>query len=302
MPIVIDLERGKKVAKLLYNSFTTTDIHGRTGMPRDMVPSSVAKGSLGHILFITLTISINYKRDASSLWESSIKTFDDPETKYLFDPKLLHETPLEKIVEDMHRYNLSPRPEKDADIWQRVGVTFYEKWSSDPRNFFKNSNWDSSLIVKRLRTDTHTEKGETAPDYPYLRSPKIRPLWLKMLRDDAGMVELRNLEAIPILVDAHVARATLATGVIRGQFKGTLDELSEDIREAWFQSVEGLNANERPMIAIDMYQPLSHLSMHGCSNRDEIIGNCTAFNNCEARDLCIKGKIKIDKNFVDLET
>lgn len=302
MSIRIDSERGKRVAELLYNSFFTRGIHGRTDMPGDITPNGVVKGSLEHILFITLTVSINYKRDTPSLWDSSVKTFNDPETRYLFDPELLHETPIEKIVEDMQRYNLSQKPEKDADIWRTVGVTFYEKWGGDPRNFFKDCKWDSSLIAKHLRRDTHLENGEITPDYPYLRSPKIRPLWLKILRDNAGIVELRNMETLPILVDIHVARATLSTGVIRGQFKGTLDELSEDIRNAWFRSVKGLNAKKRPMIAIDMYQPLSQLSMHGCSNREEITGDCLSFNNCEARHLCIKGKIKIDKNFVDLDT
>ena len=302
MSIVIDTERGKKVAKLLYNSFLTMGIHGRTYIPEDRTPNGVINGSLEHILFITLTVSINYKRDTPSLWDSSRKTFNDPETRYLFDPELLHETPLEKIVEDMQRYNLSQKPQQDADIWRTVGVTFYEKWGGDPRNFLKDCNWDSSLIVKHLRTDTHLDNGESSPDYPYLRSPRIRPLWLMMLRDNAGIVQLRNLETIPILVDIHVARATLATGIVKGQFKGTLDELSEDIRKAWFGSVNELSTKNRSMIALDLDQPLSHLSEYGCSNRDEITGDCPVFNKCETREFCIKGKIKTNKNIVDLKT
>jgi hypothetical protein len=150
MSIIIDNERGKKVAELLYNSFSTTGIHGRTDMPEDITPNSVVRGSLNHIFFITLTVSIDYQRDASSLWASSRKSFDDPETRYLFDPKLLHETPFRKIVEDMQKYKLSKKPQKDANIWQTVGVTFYKKWEGDPRNFLKNCNRDSSLILKLL--------------------------------------------------------------------------------------------------------------------------------------------------------
>ena len=91
--IVIDSERGKKVAELLYNFFTTTGIHGGTDMPEDIIPNSVVNGSLEHILFITLTVSIDYQGDSLSLWESSRKTFNDPDARYLFNPRLLHETP-----------------------------------------------------------------------------------------------------------------------------------------------------------------------------------------------------------------
>jgi hypothetical protein len=116
MPIVIDNERGKKVAELLYNFFSTKGIHGRTDMPEDITPNSVERNSLDHIFFITLTVSIDYQRDSPSLWASSRKTFDDPETRYLFDPKLLYETPFRKIVEDMQKYKLSKKPQKDANI------------------------------------------------------------------------------------------------------------------------------------------------------------------------------------------
>jgi len=53
------------VAELLYNSFSTRGIYGRTDMPEDITPNSVTRGSLDHLLFITLTVSINYQRDAS---------------------------------------------------------------------------------------------------------------------------------------------------------------------------------------------------------------------------------------------
>ena len=302
MPIVIDNERGKKVAELLYNSFSTMGIHGRTDMPEDITPNSVVRDSLDHIFFITLTVSIDYQRDAPSLWASSRKTFDDFETRCLFDPKLLHETPFRKIVEDMQKYKLSRKPQKDSNIWQTVGVTFYKKWVGDPRNFLKNCNWDSFLVLKHLKNDSHLYNGRLVSDYPYLRGPKIGPLWLRMLRDNVGIAQLRNLEKVPIPVDIHVARATLTTGVVRGSIEVGLDKLFEYIRKAWFESVKGLSVKNRPMIALDMDEPLWHLSKYGCSNRDKITGCCPVSNMCEARKFCIRGKIKIENGIVDLET
>lgn len=302
MSVVIDNQRGKKVAELLYNFFSTTGIHGRTDMPEDIIPNNVVRGSLDHVFFITLTVSIDYQRDAPSLWESSRKTFDDPETRYLFDPKLLHEAPFRKIVEDMQKYKLSKKPQKDANIWRTVGVTFYKKWGGDLRNFLENSNWDSSLILKHLRNDTHLYNGKLVSDYPYLRGPKIGPLWLRMLRDNVGIAQLRNLEQVPIPVDIHVARATLTTGVVRGSIEIRFDELFEYIRKAWFKSVKGLSIKNRPMIALDVDEPLWHLSKYGCSYRDKITGYCPISNRCEARKFCIKGKVKIESSIVELET
>lgn len=301
MSIVIDNERGKKVADILYNSFTTKGIHGRKDMPEDAMPDNVIKGSINHVLFITLTVSIDYQRHAPSLWESSRKTFNDPETRYLFDPKPLHDTPFSKIVKDMQKHKLSKKPQKDAHIWQTVGTSFYKKWKGDPRNFLSNCNWDASLILKHLRNDAHSEKGRLKPDYPYLRGSKIGPLWLRMLRDNIGITQLINLEKVPIPVDIHVARATLATGVVKGTIEILLDELFKHIRKAWFDSTKGLSIKNRPMIALDMDEPLWHLSKYGCSKRDIKTGYCP-LNKCEAREYCIKGKIKIKNNSVELET
>ncbi|OQB71649.1 MAG: hypothetical protein BWX89_01765 [candidate division TA06 bacterium ADurb.Bin131] len=302
MSIVIDNERGKKLAELLYNSFTTNGIHGRTDMPEDITPHSVIRGSLEHIFFITLTVSIDYQRDAPSLWESSRKTFDDLETRYLFDPKLLHETPFTKIGEDMQKYKLSKKPQKDANIWRTVGVTFYKKWGGDPRNFLQDCNWNSPSILSRLREDKHIYSGKQVSDYPYLRGSKIGPLWLRMLRDNVGITQLENLENVPIPVDIHIARATLATGIVRGQFRGRLDKVFEYIREAWFESVKGLSIKNREMMALDVDEPLWHLSKYGCTNRDKTTGYCSLFNRCEAREFCTKGKVKIENSVVELET
>jgi len=302
MSIVMDSERGKKVAELLYNSFSTVGIHGRTNMPEDITPNGVVRDSLEHILFITLTVSIDYQRDAPSLWESSRKTFEDPGTRYLFDPKFLHEAPFRKIVEDMQKHKLSKKPQKDANIWRTVGVTFYKKWDGDPRNFLQNCDWDSLTVLDRLRNDTHLYNGRLVPDYPYLRGLKIGPLWLRMLRDNVGISQLINLERVPIPVDIHVARATLTTGVVRGNAEIRLDELFEYIRKAWFESVKDLSVKNRPMIALDVDEPLWHLSKYGCTKRDKATSYCPVYSSCEARDFCIKGKIKIENSVVDLET
>jgi hypothetical protein len=288
----IDSERGKKVAELFY----TCGIYGRKDMPEDPLPEGVKEGSVEHLLFITLTVVIDYQRNADQLWESARKTFQDPETRYLFDPKMICETPFNKIVEDMQKYKLSKKPQKDANIWKTLGTTFYKKWGGNPLNFIKDCEWDAEKILKRLH-----DKNEKS-NYPYLSGPKIGPLWLRMLRDNARIDQLINLEKIPIPVDIHVARATLATGVVRGRFKGRLKEVSEYIRKAWFESVKGLRVKNREMIALDMDKPLWLLSKNGCTRRDKTTGDCSFYNYCVVKEYCVKGVIKIEQNEVEVDT
>jgi hypothetical protein len=302
MPIEIDPDRGRKAAKVLYEKYNSVGIHGHKEMPEDISPTGIVEGSLEHILFITLSVSIDYQRDAPTLWENSRKTFSDPETNYLFYPSALVEASPEKIQKDMQKHRLSQKPKKDAYIWRTVGVSFYKKWGSDPRNFMADCRWEGPRILERLKNDSHISNGIVRPDFPYLRGNKIGPLWLRMLKDNAKVSQIRIFDQVPIPVDIHVANATLSIGVVRGIFNGRLEVIFPSIRQAWSESVKGLHVEDRDMIALDVDEPLWHLSKYGCTNRDPETGNCPVFQKCVMRDFCIKGKIKFNQGFINLQT
>jgi len=302
MSISIDFDRGRRAAQTLYHAFATTGIHGRTDMPEDEPPGGVQHGSPEHALFITLTVAIDYQRDAPALWDSSRRTWQDPETQYLFVPRLLHEAPAAKIAQDMQRYGLSRKPQKDSHIWRTVGVTLHKKWNGDPRRFLADCGWAAPTILDRLRSDSHVYNGRFVPDYPYLRGPKIGPLWLRMLRDNVSMAELTDLDKVPIPVDIHVARATLCLGVVRGKFDGPMTELFKHVRTAWTGSVVGLSADSRPMIALDVDEPLWHLSKYGCARRKEAGRQCPMLGTCEAVEYCVPGTITMTKQRVGMDT
>jgi len=302
MDLISDKARGRQAAELLYKSFSTIGIHGKTDMPEDIRPKGVQKGSLEHIMFITLSVSIDYQRDANQLWESSRKSYEDPETRYLFDPKELSEVPFQKIRKDLQVHNLSKKFNIDAKTWRTVGITFQKKWNGDPRYFLEDCNWDSLKILERLRTDKHLYNNRLVNDYPFLRGAKIGPLWLRMLRDNVGITKLKNLDQVPIPVDIHVARATLAIGAVKGSSISHINELFNEIRIAWFESVKGLKIKDRNMIALDVDEPLWHLSKYGCTKRDKSTGECPMITTCEARDFCVRGTIKFDKDQITIDT
>lgn len=302
MGVMIDVRRGAEVAKLLHHAFATTGIHGRNDMPEDVLPAGIERGSPEHVAFITLTVSIDYQRDASALWESSRRSFEDPETRYLFDFRALQNAPTARVVKDMQRYKLSKKPQKDAGIWHTVGTSFASKWCADPLAFLESCAWDSPRVLRRLESDKHRQAGRLTANFPYLKGPKIGPLWLRMLRDNVGVDRLQHLEEVPIPVDVHVARATLAVGVVRGSYAGNLAGLFGAVRDAWFQSVAGLRAGQRAMVALDMDEPLWHLSRYGCTYRDRRTGRCPMFSECEAREFCVGGGIRVENGWVDLAT
>jgi endonuclease III len=124
-----------------------------------------------------------------------------------------------------------------------------------------------------------------------------------MLWDNADVAELQNLVNVPIPVDIHVARATLALGVVRGEYRGKLEELFKYVRDVWRDSMRGLRVEDREMIALDVDEPLWHLSKHGCVKRDAETGACLAQQACEVGEFCTEGRIKITKlREIDLQT
>jgi len=302
MSVHINSIKGREAAKNLHTAFATTGIHGRTEMPEDLMPKGIVRGSLEHILFITLTVTIDYQRDADLLWESARRTYEDPETRYLFHLKSLADTNLNKIKRDMGKYKLSKKHNKDPEYWKTVGESFFKKWNGDPRNFLRNCGWSAPLALQNLKKRSHVENGKKKKDFPYLSGDKIGPLWVRMMRDNAEIEELHHLERVPIPVDRHIARATLSIGIVRGYYKGNLNQIFETIRKAWFESVEGLTINGREMIALDVDEPLWHLSKYGCTDRDKNSGYCRHIQNCEAEEYCIPGRVLVNENTVELNT
>ena len=288
-----DSQKGSIIAQKLYSAFRAGGIHGQTAMPEDIIPEGIDQGSREHLLFITLTVAIDYQRDAVALWNSSRATYENPSTRYLFEPGELYRKPFDHVVRDMQKYKLSRKPVKDARIWTTIAATFFKKYNCDPRNLLTACNYKADRLLQELEKGCHRGAQGQQADFPYLRGPKIGPLWVRMLRDNVGC-DLINMETIPIPVDIHVARATLCLGVVSGRYAGSVENLFGSIRSAWFESVEGLTRPDGlPFTALDIDEPLWHLSRQGCSNRNES-GACPKKELCLCRDYCVPGLIEIN--------
>ena len=306
MTITTDLQRGARVARRLYECFQQREIFGHgDDMPESMVWGDRDRHSLQHILFLTFTVAIDYMRDAHSLWRSALIALDDPETSYLFDPARLARMTDDQVLASMEKHELIGRSGKrDAKFWRTIGTTLWGEYRGDPRVFMADCDWDAPTILRRLRHDRHPAGSDTAYDFPLLRGKKIGPLWLRIMRDNAEMTQIKNMDNVPLPVDVHTARATLTTGVIRGTYSGTLSGLFQPIRDAWSAAVRDLHAGSKSMIALDIDAPLWTLSKYGCSPWRWDDGICAGASRCPVSDLCVKGHVKIDSsnNHVSIQT
>ena len=271
-------------------------------MPEDEPPSGVTRGTLDHIIFLTLTVAIDYQRDAHALWDAARQTWEDPETRFLFDLTAVSEAPAEVVLPAMKKHRLSKKHTNDAKIWQTVAGSFARKWDGDPRHFLADCGWDAPTVLQRLKEDRHRSEVRVAKDFPFLGGNKIGPLWLRMLRDNACVTTLRNLDLVPIPVDVHIARASLCLGIVNGSYSGAMEPLFRQIRTAWAKSVEGLEVEGRPMIALDVDEPLWHLSKFGCASRDPVTGACPLKDTCIVGEFCVAGEVKVQRDRVEVHT
>jgi len=271
-------------------------------MPEDEPPTGVTRGTLDHIIFLTLTVAIDYQRDAHALWDAARQTWEDLETRFLFDPDEVSEAPAEVVLPAMKKHRLSKKHTNDAKIWQTVAGSFARKWDGDPRHFLADCEWDAPTVLRRLKEDRHRSEVRVAKDFPFLGGNKIGPLWLRMLRDNACVTNLRNLDLVPIPVDVHIARASLSLGIVNGSYSGAMEPLFRQIRTAWAESVKGLEVEGRPMIALDVDEPLWHLSKFGCASRDPVTGICPLKDTCVVGEFCVAGEVRVQRDRVEVHT
>jgi len=94
MGLTSKAERTSKVIEILmdwyYGKESNRDGLMSGAVISDGVPlEGMLRGSYEHIMWITLTLSINYQRNAASLWNSAKLTWKDDYTRWVFLPSEL---------------------------------------------------------------------------------------------------------------------------------------------------------------------------------------------------------------------
>lgn len=299
--LTINQEIAKEVAIILFNKFNSAEgIFGYNVMPEDALPiwnsdltnSGIKRGSYEHLMFITMVVSIDYQRNADQLWDAGRKTFENEQTRWLFNPEMVVNKSYDETLESMKIHKLSKKPQKDADIWFRVSKSFLDIYDSNPMNLIKECDYDAFRIYKKKFDPTFKRC------FPYFSGDKIFPLWIRMLHDNVGL-ELRNLNQIPIPVDVHIARATLSTSCLTGKYLGTISSVSSKVDETWKKTME-LIEHPKLKYKLQLDEPLWHLSRHGCRLRGDY--SCPNKIKCPVSKFCVNGVVNVSTKGVEVNT
>ena len=195
-------------------------------MPEDANPH-FERSSLENYLYFTLPMALNYQRNSYTLWESALKTYNDDETRFVFNPKICLEKSFEEVQYALSKYKVALQKQKQTEIWLTLCNTFIELFDGDIRNFFDSLNNDVDKIRNFIQKDNKKK-------FPYLSGTKICNYWMYVIYQYTDR-KYKNIEKLTVAPDTHVCKATHKLGLI------TEDEF---------------NSNNVQQIVIDRWQEL----------------------------------------------
>ncbi|MBX4198322.1 hypothetical protein KW782_03250 [Candidatus Parcubacteria bacterium] len=201
---------------------------GITVMPEDSSPAFTDNQKEERIAYFTLPMALNYQRDSYKLWEAALKTWNDKETRVVFDIEKVSKLDTEKLREYLLRYRLALQPNKHINTWQTISKTVAREWGSF-EGLMKAIDYDF-LKLKEIVQGSHKK------DFPYLSGPKIFNYWSSILKRYAH-VELRNIEYVELAVDTHILKCSVALNVITADEATKLGRL--EISDKWRKALHG---------------------------------------------------------------
>lgn len=261
-------------------------------------PQGVTPGSLEHVIFITLTLSIDNGSDSHKLWESARQAYEAEQTRYLFSPDSLFSEELDQVRYDLKNYNMGGTKNKNAEIWKNAGSYLFQKWGGDPRNFLSSCQWDGPEILGRMIPARYHE----VYDFQHFIGEKKGTLWLSLLKNDAKIDEIKNLNKIPLLTDIHILRASIALGLVYGSYSGQISLISQKVRELWQEALTQTESDKGGITTFDLTEVLRNLSREGCSHKDGKRTRCQHFEECPFKRFCVEGLFALENKGALIDT
>lgn len=232
--------------KLLLEAYRTGKL-GQTVMPEDSNPGFSESEVEARLSYFTLPMALNYQRDSYKLWESALRTYQDPETRFVFDISEVVSRSEEELRTALMKYKVALQPNKHVNTWRTISKTVYEQWGSLTKLM---ETADNDFLKLKEYLQIEHKKG-----FPYLSGPKIFNYW-SFIISTYGQVPLKNRNHIDIAPDTHITQCSVRINVITRE-EG--ENLSKDqISERWRELLDGSGIDP-----IDMHPPLWFWSRNG---------------------------------------
>ncbi len=223
--------------KKLIQAYKSGEI-GQTKMPEDSHPSF--SNNEERLAYFTLPMALNYQRNSYKLWESALATFNDAETKDVFDLEKINAMNENELREKLTKHKLALQPNKQTSTWHTIASSVLNEFGSFENLFTKTNN---DFLKLKETIQVQYKKG-----FPYLSGPKIFNYWSHIIQE-YGKQKLSNSEFIEIAPDTHITKCSVMLGVIT---KEEAEKLSkEEINLRWRNALAGSG-----ITPIEMHPPL----------------------------------------------
>lgn len=167
------------------------------------------------------------------MWSNALKTYDDPQTRYVFYPESLAKTPIEKVRTDLVKHVLALQPNRHVLIWTKIAATLHEYYGDDPREVLKESRFDAKVLISNLQ-------GVNKSKFPYLSGPKLSNYWPYILSQYTD-VRFTNSHEISIIPDTHVIKSSIKLGLVGTKSKPV------QVEACWKELLKGSGINPSVM-------------------------------------------------------
>ncbi len=307
-----DIQRAIAIIRKLNEAFFMKTLFGFKGLPEEILPKGMVRGSPEHLLYITFTSSIAYLRREEDLWKAATRTYEDKETRYVLNPKEVLSKPSSEVKSALNKYNyvvnvvrqepfvigkiipqnkLASR-ENDFEIWLNLSKALV-KFDSSIEKLFEAHDFDAFEVLKFF---TETPYSNSFPEY---RKKTKVIIWLAKMERNAKF-SIRNLNALPLASGSHIIRSTFRTGAISGKINSFQTDIDDLIINFWQEvSVEGKGVLSIYPLQFQVY--LWVLSRFGCSPRGDA-EVCPQFDNCPVNKFCTPGTITILDKYITIDT
>ncbi|MFW5853558.1 MAG: hypothetical protein ACOCU8_02980 [Patescibacteria group bacterium] len=232
--------------KKLIEAYENGDL-GQTKMPEDSSPDFSAKQREMKLAYFTLPMALNYQRDSYKLWESALKTWEDEETRKVFNVTLVSKMSDDELRKKLLKYKVALLPNKHIATWKTIAQTINKEWGSFS-NFIKETK-DDFLILKDFVQNKYKKQ------FPYISGPKIFNYWSFIL-SEYGDVLMKNKEYIEIAPDTHITQCSVLLRVITKEEAVRLSK--DEISERWRKLLK-----DSGITPIGMHAPLWFWSRNG---------------------------------------
>ncbi len=220
---------------------------GQTKMPEDCNPGFNEKQREMRLAYFTLPMALNYQRDSYKLWESALKTWNDEDTRKVFDVKEVVKMSDDELRQRLMKYKVALQPNKHIATWKAIANVIAKEWGGF--SIFIDSVENDFLTLRDL------VKIKYKKQFPYLSGPKIFNYWSFIL-GEYGKIELKNKEYIEIAPDTHITQCSVLLGVITPEEATNLSK--DEISEKW-----RLLLLDSRITPIEMHPPLWFWSRNG---------------------------------------